>query len=225
MKNENQKRCARCRLSCQYSGDWFGDLCSGCADEIEGEWVCHNCGKRGDFEAMNGSGTENPVCCGQVCEHIKEEETIQELKLTVPTYVANMPKKETEADDAGDFARPYVPVLIHQAEGVRIVLGTHNYEDYERPDVQIERRPNGWAIFLHPSAGYPCGYVYFLDDGRSYLVPEWGDSAIKVLALHGDVPALDRPQSNTQIGESEVEPPVIRTIEPPDDMPQFGEPM
>jgi hypothetical protein len=225
MKNENQTRCAGCRRSYPYSGDWFGDLCPGCADQTKGEWICHNCGKRGDFEPMNGGGMENPICCGRTCEHIREKEPMQELKLTVPTYVANMPRKPTETNHPGDFGSPYVPVLIHQAEGVRIVLGTHNYEDYDRPDVQIERRPNGWAIFLHPSAGDPCGYVYFLDDGRSFLVPEWGDGAIEVLAVHEDVPELDRPQANPQIAEREVEPPAIKIIEPSNDMPQLDEPV
>ena len=38
--------------------------------------------------------------------------------------------------------------------------------------VQVERRPNGWAIFLHPiGGGDPSGYVYFLDDGRSFVLP------------------------------------------------------
>jgi hypothetical protein len=31
----NEKRCARCLQTCQYSGDWYGDLCPQCADETE----------------------------------------------------------------------------------------------------------------------------------------------------------------------------------------------
>jgi hypothetical protein len=55
---------------------------------------------------------------------------------------------------------------------VRVVLGSHDPED-PMPDVQIERRPNGWAIFLHPLGGSdPCAHVYFHDDGRSWLLKE-----------------------------------------------------
>jgi hypothetical protein len=161
------------------------------------------------------------MCCGWPCECIKEKEAVQELKLTAPTYLANMPGKAIETEKDPDFGSPYVPVLIREVAGVRIVLGTHDCEDPDKPDVQIERRPNGWAIFLHPSAGDPCGYVYFLDHGRSFLVPEWSHSTIKVLAPHGDVPELDQPQANTQIGEKEVEAPVIKTLEPLDVMPEL----
>lgn len=148
---------------------------------------------------------------------------MQELKLIVPTYVASVPEKADGSDDNPDFGGPYVPIIIREADGVRIVLGTHDYDDSYKPDVQIERRPNGWAIFLHPSAGDPCGYVYFLDDGRSFLVPEWGDSAIKVLAIHADVPEVDQPQPNTQIREDELEPPIIKSLQPPDHMPHPDE--
>lgn len=30
-----EKLCARCLQTCQYSGDWYGDLCPRCADETE----------------------------------------------------------------------------------------------------------------------------------------------------------------------------------------------
>jgi hypothetical protein len=122
---------------------------------------------------------------------------MQEFKLFVPTYIGNLPDKNDEADGDSDFGNPYVPVLVCEAAGVRVVLGTHDYENLEQPDIQIERRPNGWAIFLHPVGGSDeSGYVYFLDDGRSFLVPELGvgpTEAIEVLDPHADVPELDRP--------------------------------
>ena len=31
----NEKRCTRCLRICEYSGDWYGDLCPRCADETE----------------------------------------------------------------------------------------------------------------------------------------------------------------------------------------------
>jgi len=41
-----------------------------------------------------------------------------------------------------------------------------------RRTCQVERRPHGWAIFLHPDAGDPVACVYYLDDGRTLLLPE-----------------------------------------------------
>ena len=71
------------------------------------------------------------------------------------------------------------------------MLGTDDFEDREKPDIQIERRPKGWAIFLHPSAGDPSGIVYFLDDGRSYLLPEIGSGSIEVLDDHEEPSEID----------------------------------
>jgi hypothetical protein len=92
-------------------------------------------------------------------------------------------------------------VLIREADGVRIVLGTHDYEDYEKPDIYIERRPNGWAIFLHPLGGSdPSGFVYFLDDGRSFLAKEFGlgpTPAIEVLEADHKLRELDCPSEET----------------------------
>ncbi len=124
-------------------------------------------------------------------------EALQELKLIVPTYLAERYNPEDLSGDPPDFGEPNVPVLIREAEGVRIVLGTHDYDDYEKPDVQIERRPNGWAIFLHPLGGSdPSGFVYFLDDGRSFLAKDYGYSAteaIQVLEPGEKVRELDWP--------------------------------
>jgi hypothetical protein len=98
---------------------------------------------------------------------------MEELKLVVPTYNYQLFPEQVEKGEKPEFGAPHVPVLIREADGVRIVLGTHDYEDLEKPDIQIERQPKGWMIFLHPCpGGDPCGYVYFLDDGRSFLVKE-----------------------------------------------------
>jgi len=116
------------------------------------------------------------------------------FKMMVPTYHAEMAAKAGLTDN-NDFGEPSVPVLICDAEGVRIVLGTHDYKDFSKPEVQIERRPNGWAIFLNPVAGGDTsGLVYFLDDGRSFLVPDGLPSeAIHVLDRSEDVPMIDDP--------------------------------
>ena len=100
---------------------------------------------------------------------------MQECRLTVPTYNADLFPIETENHHMPEFGPPNVPVLIHQADGIRIVLGTYDREDLDRPDIQIERQPNGWVIFLHPIGGSdPSGYVYLRDDGRSFVLPENG---------------------------------------------------
>jgi hypothetical protein len=74
-----------------------------------------------------------------------------------------------------EFDDSRTPVVVREADGVRIVLGSHDYWDPAKPDIQIERRHKGWAIFLHPVGGSdPSGYVYFFDDGRSFVVAERG---------------------------------------------------
>lgn len=114
-------------------------------------------------------------------------------KLFVPTYVAaQFEHHENPSTPGPDFAPPHVPVLIHEADGIRLLLGTHDWEDNSKPDVQIERRPHGWAFFLHPNAGDPIAMIYLLDDGRSYLLPEsFADPSIEIV---DDIPAdLDVP--------------------------------
>ncbi len=148
---------------------------------------------------------------------------MQELKLSLPTYHGTgAPDREAErgcaefrssvaarfaADGANsyqtweprpDFGPPLVSVLAHEAAGLRVVLGTHDWQSNEFPDVQIERRPNGWALFLHPTGGSdPSGYVYFLDDGRSFVVVEGKFGAtprLELLKPGASVPDLDRPK-------------------------------
>jgi len=135
---------------------------------------------------------------------------MQEMKLAVPTYFAYpsrdgvltpsrpavptssaaMPysgRRDTAPQSARrpDFGPPYVAVVVHEAEGVRVVLGTHDRHSGEYPDIQIERRANGWAIFLHPVGGCdPSGYVYFLDDGRSFIEMERQLGPTPVLQVH-----------------------------------------
>jgi len=94
-----------------------------------------------------------------------------ELKVDVPTYYGS--SASYTAGERPEFGRPFVPTVVRPAGGLRIVLGSDNYFDEDAPDVQIERRPNGWMIFLRPVGGDEVsGQLVFLDDGRSFLIPE-----------------------------------------------------
>ena len=87
------------------------------------------------------------------------------LTACVPTYY---PKAAVD-----QFDKPRVPVSVHESDGLKLILGTPDPLSLEQPDVQIERRAHGWAVFVHPVAGGdPCGAVYFHDDGRSWFVRE-----------------------------------------------------
>ena len=85
----------------------------------------------------------------------------EQLQLMVPTYVGRQ-----ILSPRVDYAEPNVPLVAYEDRGLRIVLGSHDPDEL-KADVQIERRPNGWAIFLHPLGGSdPCALVYFHDDGE-----------------------------------------------------------
>ena len=115
--------------------------------------------------------------------------------LMVPTYYGAAQVAPNFFPDNEEYDEPRVPVLIHDAEGVRLVLGARELQDLNKPDIQIERRPNGWAVFLRPvSSGDTGVYVFFLDDGRTFLVPDGHSSEqIEVLEDCEDVPMIDDP--------------------------------
>ncbi len=98
---------------------------------------------------------------------------MEELKLMVPTYVGDCEQHNAEETDNPDFGQPFLPVLIHESDGIRVIMGSHDRVNSKVPDVLIERRPKGWVIFLHPIGGSdPSGMIFFCDDGRSYVVKE-----------------------------------------------------
>lgn len=118
---------------------------------------------------------------------------MQELKAYAPTYYGSTTICKSGAKH--EFDEPRVPIVVRPADGVRVVLGTHDYFGNDAPDIQIERRPNGWAIFLHPvGGGDPCGYVVFIDDGRSFVIPErylGTTPSIKVLSWDETIAQVD----------------------------------
>jgi hypothetical protein len=122
------------------------------------------------------------------------EKATETLVLMVPTYYGAAQVNTESFPDKEEYDEPRVPVVVQDAEGVRVILGTSDFNDMNKPDIQIERRPNGWAIFLQPvGGGDSSGLVYFLDDGRSFLVPETGSERIEVLDRCQEVPMIDDP--------------------------------
>lgn len=103
-----------------------------------------------------------------------EEPTVAEFTVTVPTYYGDHDPYPPGKDE---WDAPHVPVLVREADGLRIVLGSHDLNNSDAPDIYVERRPNGWAFFLHPEGGNDAaGFVYFLDDSdKAYVQPEWGN--------------------------------------------------
>jgi hypothetical protein len=115
------------------------------------------------LELCSGASAAGAFACGT-------DDELWKLKLTVPTYLGAQP--EGPSGEPPDFGPPDVPILVCPAEGLRVVLGTHDVNDENRPDVQIERRPRGWVIFIHQNAGDPVACVLILDNGRTCLLPE-----------------------------------------------------
>jgi hypothetical protein len=122
---------------------------------------------------------------------------MNELKLDLPTYNGRYYCRAVERGELPEHGDPHVPVLVRAAMGVRVILGTHDAEDLDKPDILIERQPNGWVIFLHPfGAGDPVGYVCFHDDGRSFLIKEYSYASaceIEVLDPDDPIPGFDGP--------------------------------
>ncbi len=113
----------------------------------------------------------------ELCDQEQGAFRIQTVKTTVPTY-----NGKWVFHGSDEYGEGNTPVLICPADGLRVVLGAHDYfNDYQDAEIQIERRRNGWMFFLIPKGvGDPCGYVVFLDDGRSFAVTEPGAGDFKM---------------------------------------------
>ncbi len=97
----------------------------------------------------------------------KEEVASKELALLVPTYNGGLYTK----GERPEFSPAETPVLIREDTGIRVVLGSHDFTA-DVPDVQIERRPHGWVIFIHPRGSFDaCGCFYIHDDERTFYQP------------------------------------------------------
>lgn len=124
-----------------------------------------------------------------------EPHYVPEFLLRVPTFYGNVNGENPERAIHDDFDQPFIPVLVREADGVRVVLGSHCSDDLDVPDILIERRPRGWTIFLHPvGSSDPSGYVFFNDDGSSFALPEgeWSPTPpIRMLPRHTPIAAID----------------------------------
>jgi hypothetical protein len=128
----------------------------------------------GNVRSSSDATTEREAAtlCDAPCVAGNAEPTMVSADEAAPKA---MMEPNSKWDDPPDYGPPYVLVVICETDGVRVVLGSDDCEDLKKPDILVERRPNGWAIFLHPiGGGDPSGYVYFLDDGRSLLLQEGG---------------------------------------------------
>jgi hypothetical protein len=72
--------------------------------------------------------------------------------------------------DRWAYGPPNVPVLVSGTETIRVLLGTLDPEEADKPDLFLERRRKGWMIAIHPTNADPSGIVYLFDDGRTFLV-------------------------------------------------------
>jgi hypothetical protein len=111
--------------------------------------------------------------------------------MRIPTFLGAVNVHNGAPPDTPEFGRPYAELSYYRQCGMRIVMQTPGKPAEEQPDIHIERRPCGWAIFLHPQGETDAsGYVYFLDDGRSFIVPS-GPDAIATRSTIEGVPEVD----------------------------------
>lgn len=143
--------------------------------------------KSSDFKERNEFG--EVVAEGRVSlVHLVPPEAREHTVFTVPTYHPNQPTGTEE------YGAPHYKIAACPADGLKLVLGTEDWQDLTCPDVQIERRHAGWAIFLHAEPGGDVkGMSYFMDDGRSYFQLE-NFSDMQILGDSVDKPeGLDLP--------------------------------
>src|SRR5205085_5627860 len=77
----------------------------------------------------------NTLQCSQ--NRYTREARLPELKLYTRTYYGNVPEEVTEARRLQEYDSPDLPVVVRPADGVRVVLGTHDFWDTNFPDIQI----------------------------------------------------------------------------------------
>jgi hypothetical protein len=129
----------------------------------------------------------------RIVRHTAKEQSMWQLHCRVPTYVGELTAEERGPGVAPDFGGPSVPVRVSEAAGIRVILGADDERDREKPEIVVERRPHGWAIFINCNGDETVGVIFMLDDGRTMLLREpYVDSPICDV---DDIPAaVDRAQ-------------------------------
>ena len=110
--------------------------------------------------------------------------------ILVPTYNGTAFPDDVESGAKPEYTAPLTPVTLAYDNGLRLVLGGAGL-DADKPDIQVERQPGKWVIFIHPESGCdPSGYLYIMDDGRSFVQLEhaFGKEALEVLQPGDKVP-------------------------------------
>jgi hypothetical protein len=134
----------------------------------------------------------------RIVRHSAKEQSMWQFHCRVPTYVGELTAEERGPGVDPDFDKPYVPVRVSDAAGIRLILGTDDERDREKPEIVVERRPHGWAIFINSNGDETVGVIFMLDDGRTMLLREpYVDSPISDV---DDIPAeLDRAERNDEL--------------------------
>ena len=90
--------------------------------------------------------------------------------LLVPTYNGTTYPADVASGAKPEYTAPENPMTLAYDNGLRVVLGAVEASDMTKPDIQIERQPGRWVIFIHPEpGGDPVGYLHIYDNGRSVL--------------------------------------------------------
>jgi hypothetical protein len=178
---EDFERCDICRQLLDRKGDNWQMLCPLCADAVS------------HFLDATGLNDEHMGHVVRLVTTIAKRSALENFAVQLPTYYGHAYPDAVADGLLPEFGKPFVPAAVHCADGLRVVLGSSDPRS-NSPDIQIERRPNGWAMFLHPeSGGDSSGFVYFLDDGRSFVLPERGVTAsIEIGEWEEITPILDR---------------------------------
>ena len=75
---------------------------------------------------------------------------MQETRLSVPTYNYQLYPKYVASGEKPEFGSPETPVVIREEQGVRIVLGTYDYDGFEQTRYS-NRTPSKWLDDLSSS--------------------------------------------------------------------------
>lgn len=175
------EKCQLCRRPLGSREQCRRGLCLGCVEEVADYLARFKLSDEHRDIAINHLWT---IAAASNRVGKPESHHVEALRLTVPTYYGSAKARYLPSPSTQEFDAPFVPILARSAEGIKLVLGSHDPDDPEAADIQVERRPGGWVIFLNPvPGGDSSGYICMLDDGRSYAVPESGIGTIERLRI------------------------------------------